>query len=114
MALPDISYKVGTGGSVTIVADPVILSFTIQDENGVGLDNARINIVNGTTKAELYQIETNSSGIATQSHVYSGDLGIEGWVRQMDITGDDYHPKDFSGEITITGFSITIKLIKII
>lgn len=110
----DISYRVGTGGTVTIVNDPVTLTFNIEDEDGVAIQFARINIVRSDTKVELYQIETNASGVATQSHIYGGDLAIEGWVRQKDLVGDDYHPKDFSGTITNTGFLITIKLIKMI
>ena len=111
----DISYKkVRAGDTVTIVSDPVTLTFTVTDETSKSpIQYARINIVNATTKAELYQIETNSSGIATQAHTYAGDLGIEGWCRQFDISGFDYVPKEFSGTIKITGFSVNIALTRI-
>lgn len=100
-------------GSLVEFEASVTLTFTVKDEAGVAIDEARINIVNASTKVELYQIETNSSGIATQSHTYAGDLGIEGWIRQMDISGDDYIPQDFEGTIKSTGFDANIKLIKL-
>jgi hypothetical protein len=99
-----------TGSTVTFQAS-VTLTFTITDEvSDAAIQYARINIVNASTKAELYQIETNASGIATQSHTYAGELAIEGWVRQFDISGTDYRPKDFSGTIKSTGFDAAIKL----
>lgn len=99
------------GNIVTFVAS-VTLTFTVKDSAGVGIQFARINIVNSSTFVELYQIETNISGIATQAHTYAGDVGIEGWVRQFDNVGDDYIPKDFSGTIKSTGFDANIILLK--
>lgn len=106
------SYNPG-GDTVTFQAS-VTLTFTVTDaDTGAAIQYARINIVNSSTFAELYQIETNVSGIATQSHTYAGELGIEGWVRQMDLSGDDYHPKDFAGTIKSTGFDANITLVKL-
>lgn len=102
------------GGDLVTFEASVTLTFIVTDEDTeVPIQYARINIVNASTKAELYQIETNVSGIATQSHTYAGDLGIEGWVRQFDIAGDDYASKDFSGTIRSTGFDANIVLTKI-
>jgi len=92
----------------------VPITFTVLDEDDVAIQYARINIVNATTKVELYQIETNASGIATQSHTFGGELAIEGWVRQFDIVGADYVPQDFKGTIKSTGFDANITLIEII
>jgi len=100
------------GDTVTFNAT-VTLTFTVESDSGALLQYARINIVNASTKVELYQIETNVSGVATQAHTYAGDLNIEGWVRQMDLAGDDYTPKDFSGTIKSTGFDSKIILNKI-
>ena len=106
------SYNPG-GSTVTFDAS-VTITYTVSDaDTGALIQYARINIVNASTKAELYQIETNVSGVATQTHTYTGDLDIEGWVRQMDIVGDDYTPKDFSGTIKSTGFDTNIKLTKL-
>lgn len=102
-----------TGSLVTFQAS-VTLTFTVTDEtSGLPIQYARINIVNASTFAELYQIETNASGIATQAHTYAGDLGIEGWCRQFDIVGEDYDSKDFSGTIKSTGFDANIVLTRI-
>jgi len=103
------SYNPG-GDTVTFQAS-VTITFNVEDSDGNPIQYARINIVNSTTFAELYQIETNALGIATQTHTYGGDLDIEGWVRQMDIVGDDYHPKDFKGTIKSTGFDANITLL---
>lgn len=102
------SYNPG-GSAVTFQAS-VTLTFNVEDVAGSAIEDARINIVNSSTKVELYQIETNALGVATQSHSYSGELGIEGWCRQFDISGTDYRPKDWSGTITSNGFTITIVL----
>jgi hypothetical protein len=99
-----------TGSTVTFEAS-VTLSFKVTDAvTGGDIQYARINIVNASTKAQLYQIETNSSGVATQAHTYAGDLNIEGWIRQFDISGSDYIPVDFAGQITSSGFQLSAKL----
>ena len=106
------SYNPG-GDTVTFSAS-VTLTFTVTDEvSGSPIQYARINIVNATTKTELYQIETNVSGIATQSHTYGGEVPIGGWCRQFDISGEDYASKDFAGTIKSTGFDIAIVLSRI-
>ena len=102
-------------GSLVTFSASVTLTFTVTDAtSGLPIQYARINIVNTSTKAELYQIETNVSGIATQSHTYTGQLGIEGWVRQFDLSGFDYVPKDFAGTIKSTGFDADIVLTRIV
>jgi len=106
------SYNPG-GDTVDFEASVTLTFHVIDEESDADIEDARINIVNAATKAELYQIETNASGIATQSHTYAGEVGIEGWIRQMDIAGDDYTPKDFSGTIKSTGFDAEIKLTKL-
>jgi len=105
----NIQYKNENPGTITISND-VVLTFKVENVAGTAIEDARINIVNASTKAELYQIETNASGIATQSHTYAGDLNIEGWCRQFDLSGTDYRPKDWAGLIDSNGFSIVIVL----
>ena len=99
-------------GANTIAYDAAIsITITVKDEStGSVLQFARINIVNASTKAELYQIETNASGIAIATDNYAGDVAIEGWVRQFDISGTDYVQKNFVGTITSAGLTQTILL----
>ena len=53
---------------------------------------------------------TNSSGYISAQYDFTGEVAIDGWVRQWDLSGEDYTPKDISGIITASGFSLIVNL----
>jgi hypothetical protein len=52
----------------------------------------------------------NGSGVLSTSIPYDADTDVVGWAREHDMIGTDYTQQDFSGEYTINGFFITIRL----
>lgn len=99
----NISYKVGSGGSVTFVTDPVALTITVKDPDGVVYQGARV-LVTPTSSANFpYQASvsiTGSGTTATVSHTGHG-LSTNDYVVIEGVTNDD----DYNGvhQITVTG-----------
>lgn len=120
----DITIEVVNGGNVddteftntatgTVTANnAVALTVTVlDDETGLPIAstaNVYIEIVSG--HVELLNSAVNASGIATANYNFTGLQAISGWVREMSLTGTDYHPKPFSGTIGSTGFTLTVRL----
>ena len=107
---------VRTAGATVIVASSVPVTITVLDDT-TGLPiatTARVTLLNDTTKAELDSAAVNGSGVYSYSYTGATPLNVSGWVREMSLSGTDYTPKDFSGEITANGFSLTIRLVPII
>jgi len=103
-------YK--SDGATVEISQSVPLSIkVIDDATGLDLQYARVYLVDEATRAiVIMSAETNSSGLATGSYTGSTPLNVTGWVRQWDLSGDDYTPKDISGEITGNGLSMTVRL----
>lgn len=102
-----------TSGSAVTFSASITIKFTITDEDtGSALQYARIEVKKASDKSALYQLETNVSGVATTTANYSGDTPVVGWVRQWDISGDDYTPKSFTGTIGTNGLDLSIALKK--
>ena len=111
--VPSIRVAAGFTGNVNVVAGQVTIKFTITDEDtGALLQYARIEIQKNSDKSNLFQLETNTSGVATTTMTYTVDIPVVGWVRQWDISGDDYTPKSFSGTIGTNGLDLSIALKK--
>ena len=102
----------GTITDVNGVRSSVTISIEVLDEDtGLPIENARVEILNSITKARIIDpLETDASGTVSTTIIYSQDINIEGWVRQFDLSGNDYVPKDYNGTITNNGFNLLITL----
>ena len=101
----------GAGASTT-VNNTVPVSVTVLDDTtGLAIaTTARVYIERVSDGLEIINSAVDGSGIASGTYDYAGDAAIVGWVREMSLTGTDYHPKDFSGTIESSGFSLTVRL----
>ena len=120
----DVTIEVVNGGNVddteftntatgTVTANnAVALTVTVlDDDTGLAIaSTARVYIEIVSGHVELLNSAVNGSGVATANYNFTGSQAISGWVREMSQSGTDYHPKDFSGTIESTGFSLTVRL----
>lgn len=105
------SYTVTGAGTVTPPSTAVTLEVTVLDDaTGLPIQDAHVLLLKESDKSELLNASTNASGIASTSINYDADTNILGWVRQMDLAGIDYVPKNISGTYTASGFSATVRL----
>jgi len=90
----DISYKVGTGGSVTFVIDPVTLEFTVRDGfDGSLLSDARVLawVTSGVNFPYQASISMTGSGtLITVTHSTHG-LATNDYVLIEGANEDDYN-----------------------
>lgn len=82
----------------------------LDDASSAPIQYARIWIGKQTDKSQILIGETDSNGVVQQIVSYYGVTEIIGWCRQMDLTGTDYAPKEFSGVMTSQGFSTILRL----
>lgn len=83
----------------------------LDDETGLAIaTTGRVYIADTTTKTQIMAAATNGSGIASIPFTYTTDVPIVGWARELSLTGTDYVQKDFTGTITASGFSQTVRL----
>lgn len=99
-----------TGPNITINQSVPILVTVIDDSTGSPLQYARVRLNKSSDKSLIMSEETDVNGEASTTFNYLSDTPIEGWVRQWDLSGDDYTPKDISGTITSAGFALTVRL----
>jgi len=99
----NISYKVGSGGSVTLVSNPVTFLVTVKDiETGSVIQNARVfsPVTSGVNFPYLASVSIVSSGTtATVTHTGHG-LATNDWVWIKGANEDAYNG---SYQITVTG-----------
>ena len=120
----DVTIEVVTAGNVddtdftntasgTVTANnavPVTVT-VLDDDTGLPIaTTARVYIELVVGGTEILNSAVNASGVATANYNYSGDVDIVGWVREMSLTGTDYHPRDIGGTIESSGFSLTVRL----
>ena len=109
----NVSTTSSAGGTVDI-QNAVSLTITvIDDSTGQGIKDANVIMQKDSDKSTIISGSTNSSGIYSDSINYTGDTDFVGWARQMDLSGTDYEPKDFSGTITSSGASVNVRLVPI-
>ena len=103
-------YK--SDGATVVIVQSVTVSVTVLDDSdGSELQYAHVYLVDEATRATvIMSAETNASGVAAVGYTGSTPLDVVGWVRQWDLSGDDYTPKDIAGEITANGLSLTVRL----
>ena len=100
-------------GTVTVVTGQITVAVTVlSDDTGLPLTDARVQLYDTADyTTEIMNEAVNGSGVASISMSYTADIDVEGWVREMSISGIDYTPKDISGTITSAGFSLTVRLV---
>jgi hypothetical protein len=59
---------------------------------------------------EVLNAACSAGGVASTSQSYVSDIEVEGWAREMSVTGVDYTQQDISGTVTAAGFSLTVRL----
>lgn len=108
--LPTIKND-GTG-TVSVVTGQITVAVTVlNDLTGLPIADARVQIYDTSDYTTvIMNDDCNASGVASISMSYTADIDIEGWVREMNVSGVDYTPRDFSGTITSSGFSLTVRL----
>jgi len=106
------SVRNGVGATTTVVTGQITLSVTVLDDvtgNPIGT-NCRVQLVKSSNKAVLLNKACDVNGIASEQISYDADTDVEGWAREMSLSGTDYVPKDISGQYTSSGFSVTVRL----
>lgn len=114
----DIKYKVGTGGSVTLVIDPVTTKIIVKDQTTKAVIPGAAVYVTATAVGDLTEGtviisgETDSNGEITDSRSLTADQGIEG-LAKSGSGSIPYKEGDISGTIdSSNGVTITVLLIR--
>ncbi len=99
-------------GTLVVFSNAVLISVTVFDKDtGLELQYARVMLLKESDHStEVLKDETDSNGLCSDTYSYAGDVDVVGWVRQWDLSGDDYTPQDISGTITSTGLSLAVNL----
>lgn len=99
------------GVAVTLVFDVITLEVTVLDAtDDTALTTAHVQLLKDSDKSVLLSGAVNGSGVITDTIAYDADTDVIGWAREHNMAGTDYVQQDFSGEYTINGFFITIRL----
>ena len=108
----NFSIDDAAGITVTPVFDTIPLKVTVLDAStGLPITDARVYLhKDGDTGTVYFETETDVNGEVNDSIAYPGDTDVVGWVRQMDVSGTDYTPKNIAGQITSTGFGVIVQL----
>ncbi len=100
-----------TTGDVTIVSSVSVTVTVLDDSTGSGINLAHVQLyLTSDYTTVVMSGATNASGVITASYSGATPADIEGWAREMDISGTDYEPKDISGTIDANGFAATVRL----
>lgn len=102
------------GVAVTLAFDTITLEVTVLDAtDDTPLTTAHVQLLKDSDKSVLLSGAVNGSGVISTSIAYDADTDVIGWAREHNISGVDYTQQDFSGEYTINGFFITIRLVPV-
>lgn len=105
-------YNTGTGTVSVLTAQITIAVTVLDDDTGLPIGtNCRVLLYDTDDyTTEILNSACNASGVASASQGYSADIPVEGWCREMSVSGTDYIPADISGTVTSTGFALTVRL----
>lgn len=107
-----IDYFTDDAGGTWTPPTSVTVQITVLDDS-TGLPiatTAHVLMLKDSDKSEIMSQAVNGSGVASIPYNYVGNIDVVGWVREWNLTGDDYTPKNYSGTITASGLSLTIRL----
>lgn len=100
------------GVAVTLVFDVITLEVTVLDAtDDTALTTAHVQLLKDSDKSVLLTGAVNGSGVITDTIAYDADTDVVGWAREHNMSGTDYEQQDISGQYTINGFFITIRLV---
>lgn len=105
-------YNTGAG-TVSVVTGQITIAVTVLDDvTGTAIGtNARVLLYDTADyTTEILNSACSAGGVASTTQSYTADIAVEGWVREMSVTGIDYIPADISGTVTSSGFSLTVRL----
>ena len=105
------TYKKQAGATVNIITTVITLSVTVLDAtDDTPLTTATVRLMKDSDKSVLLNGAVNGSGVLSDTISYDADTDVVGWAREHNVSGTDYTQQDFSGEYTVNGFSIIIRL----
>ena len=108
---PSTASNTGTNSDTLFVGSVPVDITVLDDDTGLAIGtDCRVHVVLSSDKSVILSAACNASGIASTSYSGATPVNIEGWAREFSITGTDYVAKDFSGEISTTGFALTVRL----
>lgn len=105
-------HKTGTG-TVTVLEAQVTIAVTVLDDDtgsAIGTTARVLLYDKADYSTEILNAACSAGGVASTTQSYTADIEVEGWVREMSVSGTDYTPVDISGTVTSTGFAITVRL----
>lgn len=105
-------HKTGTG-TVTVLEAQITIAVTVlDDDTGSAIGTtARVLLYDKSDySTEILNAACSAGGVASTTQSYVSDIEVEGWAREMSLTGTDYTPLDISGTVTSTGFTFTARL----
>jgi len=108
----DAGHKNEAGAGIITISNDVSIDFLILDAvTDLPIQYSHIMLLKKSDHStQIVNDETDANGELSVAYNFLGDLDVVGWVRQWDINGEDYTPKDISGTITSNGFNLTVKL----
>ena len=109
------SIRNGVGATTTVVTSLITLSVTVIDaDTKLPIPTARVHLhKEGDTGTVYINKQTDASGVASETISYDTDTNVVGWAREWNLSGDDYTPKNISGQYTSSGFAVQVELEKI-
>jgi hypothetical protein len=106
------SVRNGSGATTAFVTGVITLQVTVLDKtDDTPLTTAHVQLLKDSDKSVLLSGAVNGSGVLSDTISYDTDTDVVGWAREHDIIGTDYTQQDFSGEYTVNGFAIIIRLV---
>ena len=109
-ALGSTTITTNLGPNITIINAKTVEVTVLDDVTGSPIESAHVYIAKTSDLSEILNDATNASGYVFTAYNYTSDTPVVGWARQHDIAGTDYESRSFSGTITTSGFSTTVRL----
>lgn len=99
-------------GNVVFIGSVAITVTVRRSDTKAVLPDARVHIYLTSDYSTVVMSEdANGSGVASTTWTgATGGIAIEGWAREMNVSGTDFATKEFSGSIESGGFAVTVEL----
>lgn len=113
-SVPSVAVASGSTAVVNVTANQITIEVTVlDDDTGSAIGTtSRVHLVRSSDKSVLISGACDVSGYISTQIDFDSITNIEGWARDMDLSGDDYVPADIGGQYTESGFSTTVRLKK--
>lgn len=112
-ASSDIGVAANIGaGTVTLIPAAAPVEITVLDNltgSAIGT-SSHVLLLKDSDKSQIINLATDASGIVTHNYTGTVPVAVVGWARDFSGSGSDYVQKDFSGTITASGFTLTVRL----